>query len=142
MGAAVLGPRVRELPVGVHGSTFGGNPLSCAAGIAALDIYHSEGLVERASGLGAWFLERLSGINSPLIREVRGLGLMIGMELRCRTHPVVEGLTERGVLALIAGPTVLRMLPPLVIDRSDLEFAAQALEDVLSALAGDGTSDD
>jgi acetylornithine/LysW-gamma-L-lysine aminotransferase len=142
MGAAVLGPRVSELPVGVHGSTFGGNPLACAAGIAALDIYRSEGLVERAAELGAWFLERLTQIKSPHIREVRGLGLMIGMELRSRVHPVVEALTERGVLALIAGPTVLRLLPPLVIDRSDLEFAAQTLEDVLYAFAKEGASND
>lgn len=141
MGAAVLGPRVADLPTGLHGSTFGGNPLAAAAGIAALDIYRSEGLVERSAELGEWFLERLSAIDSPHIREIRGLGLMIGVELRSRAHPVVDALTGHGVLALIAGPTVLRFLPPLVISREDLDHAAQALESALTVLDRGGSDD-
>ncbi len=136
LGAAVLGPRVSELPVGVHGSTFGGNPLAAAAGIAAIEIYRSEGLVERAAEQGAWFMERLSRIDSPHVREVRGLGLMIGVELRSRVHPVVEALTGLGVLALIAGPTVLRLLPPLVISQADLAVVADVLEEALAVLDG------
>ncbi|MBN1265573.1 MAG: aspartate aminotransferase family protein [Anaerolineales bacterium] len=141
MGATVLGPRVRELPVGVHGSTFGGNPLAAAAAIASIEIYKSERLVEQAAEQGAWFLDRLSRIESPHIREVRGLGLMVGVELRSRVFPVVEALTELGVLALIAGPTVLRLLPPLVIDRSDLAAAADLLEQALTVLDGEENTD-
>jgi len=133
MGAVLIGPRVGKLPPSVHGSTFGGNPLACAAALATLRVIREESLPERAAELGAFFLSRLRGISSPLVREVRGLGLMVGVELRRRVRPYLAALMERGVLALRAGPTVLRFLPPLVISPDDLERVAQAVEEVLQS---------
>ncbi len=133
MGAVLIGPRVGRLPHSVHGSTFGGNPLACAAALATLRVIREESLPERAAELGAFFLSRLRSISSPLVREVRGLGLMVGIELRRRVRPYLAALMERGVLALRAGPTVLRFLPPLVISPDDLERVAQMVEEVLKS---------
>jgi acetylornithine/LysW-gamma-L-lysine aminotransferase len=132
MGAVAIGPRVPQLPVGSHGSTFGGNPLACAAALATLDALETESLVERAAALGAYLLERLRAIRSPLVREVRGLGLMVGVELRSRVAPVLDRLQSRGVLALAAGSTVLRLLPPLVISRDEIDVAVDAIEAVFA----------
>ncbi|MBN2501952.1 MAG: aspartate aminotransferase family protein [Anaerolineales bacterium] len=134
MGAVALGPKVMELKPGMHGSTFGGNPLACAAALAVLDIYKQEDLVTKARESGAYLLEQLAEIDSPLVREVRGLGLMAGMELRVRVHPLIDALTERGVIALLAGSTVLRLLPPLAISRSDLDTVVTAIGDSLATL--------
>ncbi len=142
MGAVLIGPRVEKLPVGVHGSTFGGNPLACAAALATLRVIREESLSERAAELGAFFLSRLRRISSPLIREVRGLGLMVGVELRRRARPYLNALAERGVLALSAGPTVLRFLPPLVISREDLETVAQKVDEALQSSPQEGENDD
>lgn len=136
MGAVAIGPRINGLTVGVHGSTFGGNPLACAASLATLQVYEEENLVARSAELGTYFLERLQEINSPLIREVRGLGLMIGIEMKDRVHPVVEALMDRGVVALTAGTTVLRLLPPLVIERDDIDRVVDTLRDVLMEIGG------
>jgi acetylornithine/LysW-gamma-L-lysine aminotransferase len=127
MAAVAIGPAVGELPTGVHGSTFGGNPLACAASSAAIDAYEGDGLIQRAEELGAYALEQLQALESPLIREVRGLGLMVGVELKIRVVLVLQALTERGVLALPAGPTVLRFLPPLVITREQIDTVVDAL---------------
>lgn len=132
MGAVLFGDAVRNIEEGVHGSTFGGNPLACAAAVAALDYMVEQDLPGQAARKGAWMLRRLGQIESPLIREIRGLGLMIGIELKQRTTPYVRALMERGVLTLIAGRTVLRLLPPLVISDQDLETVADAIEEVLS----------
>jgi acetylornithine/LysW-gamma-L-lysine aminotransferase len=132
MGAVLLGPRVPALPVGVHGSTFGGNPLACAAAVATIDYIGQEDLPGRASRLGDWLLGRLRQLDSPRVREVRGLGLMIGIELRERVQPYLVALQERGVLALPASPTVLRLLPPLVIEQGDLERVVAAIREVLA----------
>jgi len=133
MGATLIGARLGQLPPQVHGSTFGGNPLACAASLAALDYIEQNHLPERAAKLGAWFKERLSQIRSPLIREVRGLGLMVGIELKQKVTPYLQALMARGVLALPAGLTVMRFLPPLVIQQEDLAAAADAVEAVLAA---------
>lgn len=132
MGAVALGPRVKQLAPGVHGATFGGNPLSCAAALATLEVIAEEGLLERAARLGQLFMSQLAALQSPLIREVRGLGLMVGVELRCRARQVVDALSERGVLALTAGSTVLRLLPPLVISEEALRLAVVALGEALA----------
>ena len=132
MGAVLIGPRVPELPQGAHGSTFGGNPLACAAAVAALDAILREDLPGRAARLGEWLLGELRGLNSPRVREVRGLGLMIGIELREKVQPYLVALQERRVLALPAGPTVLRLLPPLVIEQTDLERTVAAIREVLA----------
>jgi len=131
MGAVLIGPRVGKLPGRAHGSTFGGNPLACAAALAAIRVIEEEGLPQRAAELGAYFLSRLRGVNSSLIREVRGLGLMVGIELKRRARPYLAALMERGVLALSAGPIVIRFLPPLVISQAELETVALAVEEVL-----------
>ena len=131
MGAIGIGPRVSRLPVGVHGSTFGGNPLACAASLAALRVIEEEGLVSRSADLGKSFLGQLRAIESPLIRDVRGLGLMIGIELKVRAMPIVKALAQRGVQVLTAGPTVLRLLPPLVITREELDEVTSAIRDAL-----------
>jgi len=131
MGAVLIHGRLGPMPPRLHGSTFGGNPLACAAARAAIRFIEEEGLPERAAELGAWFIRELSGLGSPLVREVRGLGLMVGVELRRRVGPYLEALVERGVLALSAGTTVIRLLPPLVISREELSRVAEALAEVL-----------
>ena len=131
-GAILIGERVGELSVGIHGSTFGGNPMSCAGGLATLDIMEQEQLPQRAAELGTWMLEELRAIQSPLVREVRGLGLMMGVELKQKVAPYLSALTERGVLALPAGMMVIRMLPPLVVSREQLQQVLAALREVLA----------
>lgn len=132
MGAVLLGKRVGELTPGLHGSTFGGNPLACAASLAALEILIRDKLPQRAAELGAYMLARLQEIESPLIRDVRGLGMMVGIEIRQKVAPYLSALTKRGVLALPAGLTVIRLLPPLVITREQIDAVVEALSDVLS----------
>ncbi len=138
MGAICLGPRVMEsgrITRGVHGSTFGGNPLACAAALATLDIIEQEALPERTAILGEQALERLRAIRSPLIREVRGRGLLIGIELTRRAQPYLEKLTERGIIALLAGPNVIRLLPPLVISEEQLDRVL----DIVGGVVGVGS---
>jgi len=132
MGAVLFGERVGLLPAQIHGSTFGGNPLACAASLAAMDYLEAHHLADHAAELGAWFLARLRQIQSPLIREVRGLGLMVGIELRQKATPYLQALMRQGVLALPAGLTVLRFLPPLVVTQAQLARAADAVEQVLA----------
>ena len=115
MGAIGIDRRVGEIEKQSHTSTFGGNPLACAAAVAAIDVLTGEDLPRRAAETGAYFVERLRAIGSPRIREIRGLGLMIGIELKDKAGPVAQALMQEGVLALLAGTTVLRFLPPLVI---------------------------
>ncbi|MDQ4078018.1 MAG: aminotransferase class III-fold pyridoxal phosphate-dependent enzyme, partial [Chloroflexota bacterium] len=134
MGAVAIGARVGELPTGSHGSTFGGNPLACAAALAALDAYKQEALIERAAETGEYLLSRLRTIESPLIREVRGLGLMVGVELKVRVTPLLQLLMDGGILALPAGSTVLRLLPPLVITRQEVDRVLDGLTEVLAEL--------
>ena len=131
IGAVLIGERVGELSPGIHGSTFGGNPLSAAAGVAALQVIKQENLIENAARQGVYLLARLQEIDSPLIREVRGLGLMIGIEIKQKVAPYLSALTERGVLALSAGTTVIRLLPPLVISEAQIDRVVEAVEAVL-----------
>jgi acetylornithine/LysW-gamma-L-lysine aminotransferase len=132
MGATLIGERLGQMPPQVHGSTFGGNPLACAASLAALDYLEEHALPERAAELGAWFKQRLQQIRSPLIREVRGMGLLVGIELKQKVTPYLQALMGRGVMALPAGLTVMRFLPPLVISQAELAAAADAVEAVLT----------
>lgn len=115
-----------------HTSTFGGNPLACAAACATIDYIQEKNLAERAAELGEYFLSRLHSIESDRIREVRGLGLMIGVELKTRSGPYIQELMARGVLALAAGPTVIRFLPPLVIEKADITTVVEKTAEVLS----------
>ena len=134
MGACLIGERVPALPAQTHGSTFGGNPLACAASLAALDVMINDDLPGRAAALGGWLLERFENLPKSKVREVRGLGLIIGIELRSKVSPVLKTLQERGVLALPAGMNVLRLLPPLVIEREALDEAATIIEAVINEL--------
>jgi acetylornithine/LysW-gamma-L-lysine aminotransferase len=131
MSAVGLGPAVSGLRPGLHGSTFGGNPLACAAALATLDVIEREQLVARAEALGAYFQTGLRALNSPLVREVRGLGLMIGLELKSRAAPYAQALMDRGIIALTAGATVLRFLPPLTIGRAEIDEVLEAVSVVL-----------
>lgn len=131
MGAVLIGERVKKLTPLSHGTTFGGNPLACAAALATLDVIEGEDLPARARELGAHALARLRAIQAPVVREVRGLGLMLGVELKTKVTPVLQALMRRKVLALPAGPTVLRLLPPLVIEKEQLDRALDAVEAVL-----------
>ncbi len=132
IGAALIGERVKKLEPLIHGSTFGGNPLACAAGVAAIDFMIKENLPARAAELGAYTIGRLQRIESPLIREVRGMGLLIGVELKQKVTPYLHALMDRGVLALPAGLNVLRLLPPLVIEKTDLDVVVDQIEYVLN----------
>lgn len=133
MGAVLLGDRVGVIPPGIHGSTFGGNPLACAAAVATLEVLVREQLPKRAAESGAYLMSRLDRIKSPLIREVRGLGLMVGIEIRQKVAPFIKALTNRGVLALPAGMTVIRLLPPLVINRTQIDHVTNVFAEVLKA---------
>ena len=132
MGATLIGERLGVLPGHIHGSTFGGNPLACAASLAALSEMERLDLPARAAENGAHFMERLQEINSPLIREVRGLGLLVGVELKKKSAPFLQALTEHGVVALSAGMNVIRFLPPLVITGEQLDRVVDTLQQVLS----------
>ena len=132
MGATLIGPRVGEIPRRVHSTTFGGNPLACAAALASIGVIEQEGLVERAAKLGTRFRVGLESIRSPLIREVRGLGLMLAVELKSKSLPFLRALSDRGVLALPAGSTVLRFLPPLVITEAEVDTTLTHVSEVLT----------
>jgi acetylornithine/LysW-gamma-L-lysine aminotransferase len=133
MGAVLFSDKVGNIKPGVHGSTFGGNPLACAAALAAIDYIVDQDLPGQAARKGKWVLQRLASIKAREIRQVRGLGLIVGIELRQRVTPYLRALMDEGVLALPAGKTVLRLLPPLVISDADLATACDAVEKVLTA---------
>jgi acetylornithine/LysW-gamma-L-lysine aminotransferase len=132
MGAVLIGKHVMNLTPGVHGSTFGGNPLSCAAAVAALTVIEEEDLPSQAEAKGTYLMEKLRKIVSPNIREVRGLGLMIGIEMKQKVAPYIRALQEKRVIALNAGMTVIRLLPPLVISYEQIEHLVDVLTEVLS----------
>ena len=118
---------------GDHGSTFGGNPLACAVARAALKVLVDEKLVERSDELGTYFLARLRTLSSPVIKEVRGRGLWIGVELTVAARPYCERLKEEGLLCKETHDHVIRLAPPLVITRDEIDWAFDRLKKVLSA---------
>lgn len=130
MGATLLAETI-AVSEGHHGTTFGGNPLACAAALAAIDVMHEEKLDERAASSGAYFEQHLQADNLARVRDVRRLGLMIGIELKEKSQPVLSALLEDGVLALPAGATVIRLLPPLVIEEAQLDRVVSALHAAL-----------
>jgi ornithine--oxo-acid transaminase len=117
---------------GSHGSTFGGNPLACAVSIASLDVLEEENLVERSLKLGNYFVERLKEINNPIIKEIRGRGLFIGVELTESARAYCEKLKENGLLCKETHETVIRFAPPLVITEEELDWAIERIKRVLS----------
>jgi len=130
MGAIALRAGLGPMPLGSHGSTFGGSPLACAAALFTLRTLREEALPARAARLGEHALGRLRAESGRRVREVRGRGLMIGVELRTPAAPVLDALVERGVLAIGAGRTVVRLLPPLVIDEQDWDEVLDAVIEV------------
>ena len=133
MGAVLIGANIKNLVPGVHGSTFGGNPLSCAAANAALDVMREEDLPGQAAAKGAYLMEKLKKIESPNIRDVRGLGLMVGIEMKQKVTGYIKALQERKIIALNAGMTVIRLLPPLVITYEQIDHLVDVLTEVLTS---------
>jgi ornithine--oxo-acid transaminase len=117
---------------GDHGSTFGGNPLACAVARTALQVLVDEKLVERSAELGEYFLEKLRAISSPVVKEIRGRGLWIGVELTVAARPYCERLMQEGMLCKETHDHVIRLAPPLVITREEIDWAVDKLMKVLS----------
>ena len=115
---------------GSHGSTFGGNPMACAVSIAALEVLEDEKLAERSLELGKYFIEALKEIQHPSIKEVRGRGLFIGMELTEEARPYCEELKELGLLCKETHDTVIRFAPPLIITKEELDWAIERIKKV------------
>jgi len=129
MGAVLCSDKI-EVPIGKHGSTFGGNPLACAAALAAIDFMIDNKLDIQAAEKGSYFMEKLNRYNSSRVREIRQIGLMIGIELKEKVTPYLIQLMESGVLALPAGLLVLRLLPPLTISFEEID---EVVEKILRA---------
>lgn len=121
---------------GSHGSTFGGNPLGCAVAREAMRVLRDEQLVERSAREGGWLLEQLRTLRHPVIKAVRGRGLMCAIELHEPARPYCEALQRRGVLCKETHGTVIRLSPPLVVERADLEWAVAQLKSVFSSDLG------
>ena len=135
LGAVVAdGPAATALQKGDHGTTFGGNPIACAAALAVLETVETDGLLERSARLGAHLKRALEGLAHPLITEVRGVGLWVGIVLAEPVAAQVEaGCREAGFLVGAAGPDVLRLAPPLVVSQEQLDAFVAALAGVLDA---------
>jgi ornithine--oxo-acid transaminase len=116
---------------GDHGSTFGGNPLACAVARAALRVLVEEKLSERSAELGAYFLAQLQTLRSPELKEVRGLGLWIGLELHGKARPYCEALKEEGILCKETHDHVIRIAPPLTITREEIDWAFERIQKVI-----------
>ena len=118
-------------PLGRHGSTFGGNPLCCAATLTATTYMLEQKLDAQAVEKGEYLLDALRRRELSRVRQVRGLGLMVGLELKEKVTPLIPELLERGLIALPADATVLRLLPPLVIGHADQDVVVETVADVL-----------
>ncbi|MCC3358791.1 ornithine--oxo-acid transaminase [Bacillus sp. REN16] len=116
---------------GSHGSTFGGNPMACAVSIASMNVLIDENLAQRSLELGEYFLERLQEIKNPKIKEVRGRGLFIGVELTEEARPYCEALKQEGLLCKETHDTVIRFAPPLIVTKDELDWAIERIEKVL-----------
>ena len=131
VGAAVWKGAIGDFTSRGHGSTYGGNPVCASVGIASWQLLHTEKLPERAINNGNLFVSMLKEINSPLIAEIRHKGLLIGIELTVKSEPVIRTLQEKGVLALAAGPQILRFLPPFVAEEKHFKEVTQILKNTL-----------
>jgi acetylornithine/LysW-gamma-L-lysine aminotransferase len=131
IGATMLNAQITVDP-GLHGTTFGGNPLACAAALSAMETFQDEKLAQRAEELGAYFESRFAEKQLSQVRTVRRLGLMIGIEIKHRAQDALALLLERKIVALPAGPNVIRLLPPLVIEKSQLDRVVEVLHECLA----------
>ena len=135
MGATLARPDIlASISKGEHSSTFGGNPISCAAGTAALKALTEDGLIENSEKMGKIFKEGLEKLKEKhsIIREIRGKGLMIGIEMKFEVRDILMGLIKEGVLMLYSGRNILRILPPLVIKEEDVTKVLHALDIVIT----------
>ena len=130
VGAALCSNKVC-VPLGKHGSTFGGNPLGAAAAIAAMEFMITNNLAEQAKEKGEYFVSQIDIENLSKVRSVRNLGLMIGIELKEKVQPYLVELMEKGILAMPAGKTILRLLPPAIITHEELDKVAEVLNEML-----------
>jgi len=142
LGATIWRESLGPMKPGAHGSTFGGNPMASAAGRAVLKVLDEEGLPQRADEMGRRMMEGLLSIDAPVIREIRGRGLMIGIDLRKRSGPFIRALMERKILVSPAGTTVLRLLPPLTISVEDIDKVVEAIDEVLHEPAAPASEED
>jgi len=136
MGATLVRPDILAcMNKGEHSSTFGGNPLSCAAGTAAIQALTQDGLIENAAKMGKIFFEGLKTLkeNHKIIREVRGKGLMIGIELKYEVKDILMEGIEKAVLLLYSGRNIIRLLPPLVITKDDTTKVLETLDSLLTS---------
>jgi acetylornithine/LysW-gamma-L-lysine aminotransferase len=132
IGALVMSDEVAAaMPAGGHGTTFGGNPLAAAAGLAVLREIDDRDLLANAERMGRRFREGIEAIGSSRVRVVRGLGLMLGVELKEKVAPVVSALREAGLLTINAGATVIRFVPPLIINEAEIDEAVRIFAEVL-----------
>src|SRR5690606_2817029 len=115
---------------GSHGSTFGGNPLACAVSIASLEVLEDEKLTERSLKLGEYFQNQLKQIQNPIIKEVRGKGLFIGIELTEKARHYCEQLMKIGLLCKETHEYVIRLAPPLIITKEEIDWALEKIKDV------------
>ena len=118
---------------GSHGSTFGGNPMACAVSIASLEVLQDEKLADKSLELGNYFMEQLKKITHPSIKEVRGRGLFIGVELTEEARPYCEKLKELGLLCKETHETVIRFAPPLIITKEELDWALEKIKKVFAS---------
>ncbi|MEK0350255.1 MAG: acetylornithine/succinylornithine family transaminase [Nitrosopumilus sp.] len=135
MGVTLVRPDIlSSMNKGEHSSTFGGNPISCAAGIAALKALTEDGLIENSEKMGKIFREGLEKLKEKhmMIREIRGKGLMIGIEMKFEIKDILMGLIKEGILMLYSGRNILRILPPLVISEDDITKVLHALDSILT----------
>lgn len=122
----------KKLYTGAHTCTLGGNPLACSAALATLEYIEKNKILKHVVEIGNYFINNLKKINNNIIREIRGKGLMTGVEIKKRNTLYLKALQEKGVIAAPAGATVIRFLPPLIIKKENVDFAAEKLEEVLS----------
>jgi len=133
VGAILSNEKVSSaIEYGDHGTTFGGNPLACAAALASLDVIDDEELIKAAKEKGIWFKEKVTSLNEPSIKEIRGQGLMIGIDFDFETKPLVMEMLKNGVIANATADTVLRIVPPLTISYEDLEEIIEVMKNAIN----------
>jgi acetylornithine/LysW-gamma-L-lysine aminotransferase len=131
IGAVLCSSRI-DVPLGKHGTTFGGNPLACAAALASINFMLNNNLPKQAREKGAYFVKKFPADKLIRVREVRQMGLMIGIELKEKSQPYITKLQEMGILVIPAGATVIRLLPPLIIAYEQLDLVIARITEVLS----------
>ncbi len=131
IGATLLNAEIK-IETGLHGTTFGGNPLACAAALAAIEVYQTDHLAERAAELGEYFEAQLQVADLSQVRALRRLGLMIGIELKQKVQDKLVELLKHRIIALPAGPNVIRMLPPLIIEKEQIDRVVKTLRELLA----------